>query len=109
MPFSCLPVTKSNCAVAWPLSSEFSAGAKPRPFFVTACDYVLIGEEFYAASAYLSGSPEMIGSIKGQDYVKLFCMLFILLVVIVSIFNYLNFLSIDISNIFKINIMDGLK
>jgi hypothetical protein len=41
------------------------------PFFVTACDYVLIGEEFYAASAYLSGSPEMIGSIKGQDYVML--------------------------------------
>ena len=79
------------------------------PFFVTACDYVLIGEEFYAASAYLSGSPEMIGSIKGQDYVKLFCMIFILFVVIVSIFNYLNFLSIDISNIFKINIMDGLK
>jgi len=44
------------------------------PFFVTACDYVLIGEEFYAASAYLSGSSEMIGSIKGQDYVKLLCM-----------------------------------
>ena len=79
------------------------------PFFVTACDYVLIGEEFYAASAYLSGSPEMIGSIKGQDYVKLFCMIFILFVVMVSIFNYLNLLSIDISNIFKINIMDGLK
>jgi len=24
------------------------------PFFVTACDYTLIGEEFFAASAYLS-------------------------------------------------------
>ena len=66
------------------------------PFFVTACDYVLIGEEFYAASAYLSGSPEMIGSIKGQDYVKLLCMLFIISVVVISIFNYFNFLSLDI-------------
>ena len=76
------------------------------PFFVTACDYVLIGEEFYAASAYLSGNPEMIGSIKGQDYVKLLCMLFIAVVVISSIFNYFNFLTFDISNIFKINIIE---
>ena len=79
------------------------------PFFVTACDYVLIGEEFYAASAYLSGSPEMIGSIKGQDYVKLLCMIFILFVVAISVFNYLNLFSFDLSNIFKINIMDGIK
>ena len=27
------------------------------PFFVTACDYTLIGEEFFAASAYLSQKP----------------------------------------------------
>ena len=76
---------------------------------MTACDYVLIGEEFYAASAYLSGSPEMIGSIKGQDYVKLLCMFFILFVVLVSVFNYFNLLTIDLSNIFKINILDGVN
>jgi hypothetical protein len=40
------------------------------PFFVAACDYTLIGEEFFAASAYLSGSPEEIGSLKGQDVGK---------------------------------------
>jgi hypothetical protein len=45
------------------------------PFFVTACDYTLIGEEFFAASAYLSKKPTFIGSIKGQDIVKLFVML----------------------------------
>ena len=59
------------------------------PFFVTACDYVLIGEEFYAASAYLSGSPEMIGSIKGQDYVKLVCIFFIAFTVLISVLNYI--------------------
>ena len=74
------------------------------PFFVTACDYVLIGEEFYAASAYLSGSPEMIGSIKGQDYVKLVCMIFIFVVVIFSILNYMNFSSFDLLKIFKVSI-----
>ena len=37
------------------------------PFFVAACDYVLIGEEFFAASAYLSGEPRQLGTLKGQD------------------------------------------
>jgi hypothetical protein len=41
------------------------------PFFVAACDYTLIGEEFFAASAYLSGERDQLGSIKGQDFVKL--------------------------------------
>jgi len=76
------------------------------PFFVTACDYVLIGEEFYAASAYLSGSPEMIGSIKGQDYVKLLCMFFMSIVFSFSIFNYFNFSSYNINDIFRTNIIN---
>ena len=40
------------------------------PFFVAACDYTLIGEEFFAASAYLSGEKEQLGSIFGQDIGK---------------------------------------
>ena len=40
------------------------------PFFVAACDYTLIGEEFFAASAYLSGSAEELGALKGQDVGK---------------------------------------
>ncbi len=46
------------------------------PFFVAACDYTLIGEEFFAASAYLSGSPEELGSLKGQDVGKLIVWVF---------------------------------
>jgi hypothetical protein len=42
------------------------------PFFIAACDYTLIGEEFYAASAYLSGDPDQQGSLKGQDFGKIF-------------------------------------
>ncbi len=41
------------------------------PFFITACDYTLIGEELYAASAYLSREPLLLGTIVGQDYAKL--------------------------------------
>ncbi len=37
------------------------------PFFVAACDYTLIGEELFAASAYLSKEPRALGSLKGAD------------------------------------------
>ncbi|NMC43086.1 MAG: fibronectin type III domain-containing protein [candidate division Zixibacteria bacterium] len=40
------------------------------PFFVVACDYTLIGEELYAASAYLGREPKLMGSLKAQDYAK---------------------------------------
>jgi hypothetical protein len=40
------------------------------PFFVAACDYTLIGEELFAASAYLSKDPHQLGSLKGQDFGK---------------------------------------
>ena len=40
------------------------------PFFVTTCDYTLMGEELYAASAYLSREPILLGSIKAQDIAK---------------------------------------
>ena len=41
------------------------------PFFVVACDYTLIGEELYAASAYLSGEPKLVGALKGADFMKI--------------------------------------
>jgi hypothetical protein len=45
------------------------------PFFVAACDYTLIGEEYYAASAYISREPIIVGSIKGQDLGKIILLL----------------------------------
>ncbi|MBD3673971.1 MAG: fibronectin type III domain-containing protein [Planctomycetaceae bacterium] len=48
------------------------------PFFVAACDYVLIGEEFFAASAYLSGEPQQLGSLKGQDVGKFIAAIFLI-------------------------------
>jgi len=40
------------------------------PFFVTTCDYTLMGEELYAATAYLSREPRLLGSLKAQDLLK---------------------------------------
>jgi hypothetical protein len=54
------------------------------PFFVVACDYTLIGEELYAASAYLSKEPNQLGSLKGQDFGKLFIVIVIIVGVILE-------------------------
>ena len=48
------------------------------PFFVTSCDYTLLGEELYAASAYLSREPGLLGAIKAQDYSKIILLIFII-------------------------------
>lgn len=48
------------------------------PFFLTACDYTLIGEELYAAGAYLSKDPVQTGSLRGQDIAK--CVIFALII-----------------------------
>jgi hypothetical protein len=48
-----------------------TANVHQLPFFVVACDYTLIGEELFAASAYLSGEPRLVGSLKGGDMMKI--------------------------------------
>jgi hypothetical protein len=56
------------------------------PFFVTACDYTLIGEELYAASAYLSREPLLLGALKAQDYGKLIALALLLAITVLSFF-----------------------
>ena len=60
------------------------------PFFVTACDYTLMGEELYAASAYLSREPLLLGSLKAQDYGKL------IVLAILIVFTMISFLNINL-------------
>lgn len=60
------------------------------PFFITACDYTLIGEELFAASAYLSKDPKLLGSLKGQDVGKFIFLAAIILGVILITFEILN-------------------
>ncbi len=45
------------------------------PFFVAACDYTMIGEEVFAASCYLRPEPVMLGTIKGEDFIRFWLML----------------------------------
>ncbi len=48
------------------------------PFFVCTCDHTIIGEEFYAAGAYVNPDPKMRNSLLSQDLIKLVFVLLIL-------------------------------
>jgi hypothetical protein len=64
-----------------------TANPEQLPFFIAACDYTLMGEELFAASSYLSKEPLMLGSLKGQDWMKI---LLIICIVLGVIFETLN-------------------
>lgn len=69
-------------------SIQIAGTARPEqlPFFIAACDYTLMGEELYAASAYLSHEPVMLGGLKGQDFVKVIIVICIIIgVILVSL------------------------
>lgn len=48
-----------------------TASTPQLPFFVAACDYTLIGEELFAAGAYLTRDPVRIGALMAQDAGKI--------------------------------------
>jgi hypothetical protein len=56
-------------------------------FFICACDYTLIGEELFAASAYLTREEVQLGSLYGQDRAKLMILALILLGVVIATIN----------------------
>ncbi|MDK9700488.1 MAG: hypothetical protein OEM52_10125 [bacterium] len=58
------------------------------PFFLASCDYTLIGEELFAASAYLSREPILLGSILGQDWSKAAFVFMILLGILAAMFGW---------------------
>ena len=57
------------------------------PFFISACDYTLIGEELYAGSVYLSRQPLLLGALKGQDYAKALIIAAIVIGIVLSMVN----------------------
>jgi hypothetical protein len=58
------------------------------PFFITTCDYTLIGEELYAASAYLNREPMLLGTLKAQDYFKFFILSIMIVGAVLSTFQF---------------------
>ncbi|HVP56711.1 MAG TPA: fibronectin type III domain-containing protein [bacterium] len=57
------------------------------PFFITSCDYTLIGEELSAGAVYLSRRPLLLGALKSQDYAKVLLIAAMLVGIILSAIN----------------------
>ncbi len=49
------------------------------PFFFVVCDYTLIGEEMYAAGAYLAKEPTLTGTVGAQDWGKMLLLAIVVL------------------------------
>lgn len=43
------------------------------PFFVVACDYVILGDEMFAAGAHFAKNEAHLGSLRGEDLAKAIC------------------------------------
>lgn len=56
-------------------------------FFIVACDYVLIGEELFAASGYLSNDPSILASVRAQDLLKVLIAALLVIAVIWASFS----------------------
>jgi uncharacterized membrane protein len=54
-----------------------TANTHQLPFMIAACDYMLIMEELYAASAEISGNSDVIGSLRGEDILKFLVLIFL--------------------------------
>lgn len=65
--------------VAGTTSAGYSA------FFVACCDYVLIGEELYAAAALATNDPIQAGSLRGSDVNRAWIIALILIGVVVTL------------------------
>ncbi|MEO0076165.1 MAG: fibronectin type III domain-containing protein [candidate division WOR-3 bacterium] len=64
------------------------------PFFITACDYTLMGEELYAASAYLSREPLLLGGLVGQDWGKAIIVIILVVATIIGLLTNLQVLKL---------------
>ncbi len=73
-------------------SIQIAGTARPEqlPFFIAACDYTLMGEELYAASAYLSHQPIMLGGLKGQDLLKIIITIAMVIGVVLVVISLIN-------------------
>lgn len=61
-----------------------TANTHQLPFFTAVCDYCLIGEELFAAGAYLSRNPVQVGSLMAQDIGKLLALFFVIVGTVMS-------------------------
>jgi len=76
------------------------------PFFIASCDYTLIGEEMLAASCYLKKDPQLLGSLKGEDFVKAFL---IIGFAVMAVWGTIGFLLNNAGNPWMMGVFQAVK
>ena len=71
-------ILAENANVSGAISTAGTTAIDQLPFFVAACDYTIIGDELYAASAYISRNPLEVASIKTGDWFKALSVLLVI-------------------------------
>lgn len=77
-----------NVLGAGAVAGAMQAAGTPRlyyqPFLVASCDYSMIGDELFAAAAVVSGIPDELGAIRGQDIIKFIATILVIISVILA-------------------------
>lgn len=82
-----------NAAMIGAVTIGATTNTAQLPFFIAAADYTLIGEEMFAASAYLSKEPVLVGTVVGQDIAKMIVFGLVILGTIIQNVSEKNFLT----------------
>lgn len=56
------------------------------PFFVAACDYVILGDEMFAAGAHFADNKAHLGSLRGEDLIKAICIVLMVVGAVLTTF-----------------------
>ncbi|NPB03255.1 MAG: hypothetical protein GXO39_02425 [Thermotogae bacterium] len=77
-------ILAENAYVSGAISVAGTVSIDQLPFFIAACDYTIIGDELYAASAYISRNPLEVAGVKAGDIFKALSVAFIIVGVILA-------------------------
>ncbi len=83
-------ILAENAYVSGAISVAGTVSIDQLPFFIAACDYTILADELYAASAYISRNPLEVAGVKSGDWFKALSLAAILVGIILATLSEIN-------------------
>ena len=83
-------ILAENAYVSGAISVAGTTSIDQLPFFIAACDYTIIADELYAASAYISRNPLEVAGVKAGDWFKALSLAIMLIGIILATLAQMN-------------------
>ncbi len=83
-------ILAENAYVSGAISVAGTVAIDQLPFFIAACDYTILADELYAASAYISRNPLEVAGVKSGDWFKALSLAVILVGIILATLSQIN-------------------